>query len=198
MLILSIEKVGTYNSTGKRYRGHFSIWITNEIHEMREYLRNIMVDPPKPTGWVNGNLYVKTEEVAGILPIPADVRVNSGMLEYLPSISEPQLCKKKDRFLAQKQGVRKPALPFHTPVERSEFRRLMRENAEFTRKDGTLNLKAAVKIWNSIAERRDDLDYKVSSALFLVLSNVRTFLICYSSCRSIYRHTMRLGKRIST
>jgi hypothetical protein len=83
------------------------------------------------------------------------------MSEYLPTISSPDLCKKKDQYLAQKQGVRKPALPFHTPIERSEFRRLMREDPNFTRKDGTLNIKMAVKIWNGIAEQRTDLNYKV-------------------------------------
>ena len=33
-------------------------------------------------GWVNGNLYLPTSEQLGILPVPDDVRLASGMAEF--------------------------------------------------------------------------------------------------------------------
>ncbi|EDR10701.1 uncharacterized protein LACBIDRAFT_324541 [Laccaria bicolor S238N-H82] len=79
---------GTYNSTGQRYRGHYSIWITNSIQEHLISLQDTLVDPIQISGWVNGNLYTPTTEVLGILPIPDIVRTSSGMA--IPTSGEPK------------------------------------------------------------------------------------------------------------
>src|SRR5208282_1011789 len=89
-------KVGTFNSTGKHYRGHFSIWIMNELQELHVFLQDVLVGSPKITGWINGNLYTPSKEVFGILPIPEDVCKNVGMAEFQPSLDSKQ----KHHFLA--------------------------------------------------------------------------------------------------
>lgn len=153
-------QVGTYNSTGKRYSRHFSVWIINELQELQEFLKDMLVNPQKINGWINGNYYTKSDEVAGILPIPADVRMGSGMLEYVPSVDQRKNC--PHGFLAIKQGVKKAALPIHNTTERDLFRKLMQENLLFSSRNGTVpNWKVAVKVWNSIANERIDISYKV-------------------------------------
>ncbi|KAF8809041.1 hypothetical protein BYT27DRAFT_7095061, partial [Phlegmacium glaucopus] len=116
------------------------------------------------TGWVNGNLYLPANEVLGILPILPDVRIKSGMSEYIPSL-ELELCKRQHAFLARKQGIQKPALPVHTPLERDKFRTLMRENTTFCPKSGPINWDDAAKVWNSLADREKNLTYKLGEQL---------------------------------
>ncbi|KAJ3840970.1 hypothetical protein F5878DRAFT_672230, partial [Lentinula raphanica] len=72
-------RVGTFNSTGQPWKSHYSIWLTNELHEMLLTLRsnNLIPEIPNgiiPAGWVNGNFYLPTTEVTGILPIPEKIR----------------------------------------------------------------------------------------------------------------------------
>ena len=76
--------VGTYNMTGVRYRGHFDLWLINELHELQNHhLTRLTIPESKmATGWVNGDLYVQTTEVYGILPVPDSVQLSAGMLAY--------------------------------------------------------------------------------------------------------------------
>ncbi|KAJ7246127.1 hypothetical protein B0H12DRAFT_1235640 [Mycena haematopus] len=116
--------VGTFNSTGKRYKGHYSIWIINEVQELISSLEDCLIEPILLTGWVNGNLYVPTKEVAGVLPIPDDVRLKSGMAQFEQSLHSKQ----RHRYLAALQGTRKPVLPIHSTPEKHLFRELMATN----------------------------------------------------------------------
>ncbi|KAJ7921075.1 hypothetical protein B0H13DRAFT_2418703 [Mycena leptocephala] len=43
--------VGTFNSTGQRFKGHYSIWLTNEIQELLSSLEHCLIDPILLTGW---------------------------------------------------------------------------------------------------------------------------------------------------
>jgi len=129
---------------------------------LQEFLKDVLVNPQTITGWVNGNYYIKSDEVAGILPIPSDVRTSSGMLEYFPGAEQK---KSQHSFLAIKQGVKKAALPIHNVFERDLFRKLMRENPVFSSRNGLPDWKAAVKVWNSMANERDDISYKVHTVI---------------------------------
>lgn len=126
----------------------------------------------KLIGWVDGNLYIKTNEVAGILPIPEDVRTGSGMLEYIPSLDRDNGKRIRHQFLAERQGVKKPALPVHTSQERETFRTLMQESPAFSMNNGSPNWKAAVKVWNSLASEDNRLTYKVTAASSFVVELV--------------------------
>ena len=81
---LNYLQVGTLNGTGQTYRGHFSIWLTDEIQDRYEYLDDVLISSPQVTGWVNGSLYKQTSEVSGILPIPEDIHQHSGMAKFVP------------------------------------------------------------------------------------------------------------------
>ncbi|KAJ6624473.1 hypothetical protein B0H10DRAFT_2212585 [Mycena sp. CBHHK59/15] len=74
-----INEVGTYNSTGKHYTGHYSIWLMNEHQELLSFLEDVLINPRFITGWVNGNLYQPMKEVAGVLPVPEDIQVKYSM-----------------------------------------------------------------------------------------------------------------------
>jgi hypothetical protein len=82
------------------YNGHYSIWLTNELQEKLIFLQDMLINPPLITNWVNGNLYQKTAEVSGVLPIPEDIRLKSGMSTFNPSIDSKQ----PHHFLAAAQG----------------------------------------------------------------------------------------------
>jgi len=72
-----------FNLTGQRYHGHFSPWITNAIQEHLLTLQDILRKPTQVSSWMNGNFYIKTDEVIGILPIPDEIRLSSGMAGYM-------------------------------------------------------------------------------------------------------------------
>lgn len=162
MLILLIQ-VGTFNSTGHKYRGHFSIWITNQIQERLVFLEGILVNPPEIKGWVNGNLYLPTSERLGVLPIPSDVRQSSGMAEFTSSVTNKN---QPHNYLAQMQGTRKPILPVHTPAERDLFQKLMKSNPVFNTQSTGPIWKLAVKVWNEHADAETGIFYKVRTAVF--------------------------------
>src|SRR6266700_2422397 len=115
------HQVGTLNSTGKEYCGHFAIWITNKLQTRLVFLdsEGVLANPVHITGWVNGSLYLPTREWLGILPIPTDVRQSSGMAEFNSSTIDK---KQPHLYLAQMQGTRKAILPVHTPAEHNLFR----------------------------------------------------------------------------
>jgi len=150
-------KVGTKNTTGQPFVGHTWIWRTHRKQELNSYLEGRLVDAHQITGWVNGNLYVATKEVLGILPIPDDVRISSGMQAYI-SLSEP----KKHHFLAKMQGTRKAVLPVHTKAEKDLFQSLMTTCKEFNPAQGSHPVwTQAVKIWNARADQDEMISYKV-------------------------------------
>ncbi|KAJ7834646.1 hypothetical protein B0H14DRAFT_3461947 [Mycena olivaceomarginata] len=112
--------VGTYNSTGKRYKGHYSIWQTNERGELLVFLEDVLMDAQFIAGWVNGNLYQPTDEVAGVLRIPEDVRIKYGMAQFEPSIDSAR----PHHHFAGLQGTRKAILPVHNHDEKDLFLQL--------------------------------------------------------------------------
>jgi len=144
------------NSTGLWYRGHYCIWTTNELQEHLVALREIFIDPTEMSGWVNGNLYIPTSEVLGIIPIPAHVQQASGMAEFSPTLDRKQ----RHGFLAELQHTRKPVLPIHTPSECYLFRTLMETNPEFNAKGGPI-WRNATKVWNHHADTYNNILYKV-------------------------------------
>lgn len=106
---------------------------------------------------MNGNLYVKSEEVFGILPIPRDVQIEAGMQPHHISLDRPA----HHAFLASRQGTRKAVLPVHTPAEYKLFSKLMRDEPTFNQRDGEPDWEQGVRIWNRYAETEDDIYYKV-------------------------------------
>jgi len=135
--------------------------VTNDIQEKRTFLHDTFnLAPTFTTGWVNGNLYTPMSEVLGILPIADDIRLSSGMAEYIPTLHRNEVAPRY-RFLAELQGTRKPVLPVHTPVEKALFKELLENNPAFTSESGDAQWKLAVRIWNAEADVRDDVFYKV-------------------------------------
>jgi hypothetical protein len=113
-------------------------------------------------GWVNGNMYVPTSEVFGILPIPPDIRFESGIPEYLQPSQPPQ----RFEFLASKQGTQKAVLPVHTPQEYKLFSQLMRDHPVFNQPENGPSWVQAVKVWNRNAENRAEVFYKVTDYIY--------------------------------
>lgn len=158
------------NSTGIRYSGHFSIWTTNSLQEHLALVQDVLSDARPLTGWVNGNLYMPTSEVAGVLPIPEDVRVKSGMGPYIASLHSKQ----RHHYLAFLQGTRKAILPIHSPEEKKLFQELMASNSTFNDRTSGPNWDSAVQIWNDHADLRDDIAYKVRKSSYMPNSIPRT------------------------
>jgi hypothetical protein len=161
IIIIEIVKVGIKNSTGQPYKGHTSIWVTNCLQELHVYLEEVLINVILITGWVNGNLYMATNETLGILPIPGDIRDSSRMalfIDIADSTQKPQ----KHKFLAEMQGTCKAILPIHTSSEKGLFRTLMENDRHFNPPDGSLpNWNQATRVWNAWADRTDDVWYKV-------------------------------------
>ncbi|KAF8227924.1 hypothetical protein L208DRAFT_1491091, partial [Tricholoma matsutake] len=109
------------------------------------------------TGWVNGNLYIPSNKVSSVLPIPDDIRVKSGMGEYqaLLHSNQPQ------KFLASMQGTQKPVLPNHSHKECNLFWQLVAENVSFA----SAQWEIAMKVWNRYADEHKEISYKLAEHL---------------------------------
>lgn len=79
------------------------------------------------------------------------------MTPYIGALDKAQ----KHNYLAQMQGTRKPILPIHTATEKQLFRQLMNSDPVFSPERGEPRWREAVKIWNTNADRFDDVYYKV-------------------------------------
>ncbi|KAJ7586925.1 hypothetical protein C8J56DRAFT_1051224 [Mycena floridula] len=157
-------QVGTFNSSGKPYQGHYSIWLTNELQELLTLLlaKGVMPDARLLTGWVNGNLYVPTTEIQGILPIPASVRASCGMEEF-----DPNTPKQPHHFLASLQQTRKAVLPIHSKEERALFREFIAKNPIHPGSSGEPAWHILVRAWNECAKHRKEISYKLAEHLKL-------------------------------
>ncbi|KAJ3553058.1 hypothetical protein NP233_g12733 [Leucocoprinus birnbaumii] len=101
--------VGTFNSSGKRWDGHFDIWIINELDELLAYVEDTYpgTNITRRPEWINGNLYAQTTEVSGVLPIPSHICEKSGLTKFIPSLD----LKRRHAHLAALQGTQRPVLP---------------------------------------------------------------------------------------
>ncbi|KAJ3764783.1 hypothetical protein FB446DRAFT_656131, partial [Lentinula raphanica] len=150
--------VGTFNSTGQKFYGHDNIWLSNQIQELESTISiHFLQHAPASLPWVNGNLYKATDEVLGVLTLPAPVLENTGMQPFVSSLDRKQ----KQAFLAQLQGTRKAVLPIHTVQERKLFSSLMATCKEFYLSSSELS-PDAVRIWNRRVESMPNAFYKAS------------------------------------
>ena len=124
---------------------------------MITFTSEVVVGSQPITGWINGNLYVPTKEVFGILPVPADVRADCGMQKFNRLFDSKQ----PHHFLALMQGTRKPVLPIHSIPEQHLFSKLMREEPIFSVSNSGPIWKEAAKLWNRIADTNKEISYKV-------------------------------------
>jgi len=134
--------------------------VTNRLQERLAFLQSVLVDPLQLKGWVNGDLYLPTSERLGILPVPKDVQISSGMAEFNPNSTTDKKKQCYD-YLAQMQGTRKAILPVHTPAELHLFHKLMETNPAFNSQSTGPVWKLALKVWNECADTQDGIYYKV-------------------------------------
>lgn len=152
-------QVGTFNTTGRKYQGHFSIWITNNLQENLIFLEDMLENPAPISNWVNGNLYIQTSETIGILSIPDELQVESWMTCFDPKINSKQ----PHTYLAERQNTCKAILPVHMPAKIKLFSTLMKDNSMFTSQSSGPCWCDCVWSWNSKANEYDDIFYKVQS-----------------------------------
>lgn len=153
------KQVGTFNSTGQKFKGHDYIWLTNEIQELEITISSHYPNAASSTlqpAWVNGNLYKQTKEEIGILPLHPIILEKAGMQAYISSVDHKQ----KQWFIAQLQGTRKAVLPVHTIAERRLFNEFMLTCRVFYISRTELTPEA-VKLWNRKAETMPGVYYKV-------------------------------------
>ncbi|KAJ7689307.1 hypothetical protein B0H17DRAFT_1135117 [Mycena rosella] len=152
--------VGYFNSTGQKFQGHNCIWLLNEIHELEIMLGEHYDCLPAQLAWVNGNIYKKTEQSAGIIQIPKSVRE----LVKIQPYNEETDSEQKQAYLAKMQGTRMPVLPVHTLAEKQLFAELIRTSPTFQRCSTSVSL-PTVEIWNQKAETTKDIYYKLEEQL---------------------------------
>lgn len=150
-------RTGTYNTTGLNYTGHFDIQLINRRQQLlnSEAIRQAIPKSSPVANWVNGSMYVQTTEVFGILPIPDNVRVATGLLAY-----DPHDKPKAQPYLAQQQGTKFATLTVHTNTEHQLYSQLMREDPLFTRPEGP-DWPQATRRWNELYANGKDIFYKV-------------------------------------
>ncbi|GBE83376.1 hypothetical protein SCP_0504240 [Sparassis crispa] len=135
---------------------------------------------------------MQSTEVFGILPIPDDVRTNSGMQEYQPSLDRKQ----EHAFLALKQGTRKAVLPVHSVAEYQLFSKLMREDPIFNRPDTEPSWAQAVKIWNRIAESEKEISYKLIEHLKVYYTTWKSNMNVKYTLAQTKEHRMALNNTL--
>lgn len=142
--------------TGQFYTGHFDLWLINERQTLlnSDIIQKLVPGTQSLAGWVNGGLYVQTTETFGILPVPFNVQLSTGLLP-----SDSQTPAKKHSYLAKKQNTRFAVLTLHTDEEKKLFSQLMRDESAFKRERGP-DWPTAVRVWNQKANG-ETVFYKV-------------------------------------
>ncbi|KAJ7206804.1 hypothetical protein GGX14DRAFT_637030 [Mycena pura] len=184
--------VGHFNSTGKKYAGHDSIWLINQIQEIEITLGEHYNCNPAELSWVNGNLYRKSEQSVGIVKIPSSICSSVDIRPY----HEGADAKQKQAYLAKMQGTRKPVLPVHTLAEKRLFTELMRTVDEFQKCNTSISTPATL-LWNRHAETAENVYYKLEEQLTAYLNgaykdsaNIRL------SCARVHEQTAALQKEL--
>ncbi|KAK0246140.1 hypothetical protein EDD85DRAFT_944545 [Armillaria nabsnona] len=171
--------VRTYNSTGQRYKGHFDLWLTNKRQTLlnSEVIHTYVPTSHPVTGWINGDLYIPTTEVFGILPIPTSIQVSSAITSF-NEVDPP----KKFQYLARKQGTRFTVLTVHTAEEKQLFSDCMLNEPLFTAapKSEPVWLDF-VKIWNNRADG-ETIFYKL-------IEHLKTYYLMWKSTMNA-KHTI--------
>ncbi|KAF7293600.1 3'-5' exonuclease domain-containing protein [Mycena indigotica] len=152
--------VGHFNSTGRKFAGHDSIWLSNKIQELEIALGEHYNKAPLSLPWVNGNLYVKSKQTVGIIHLPASVCSSVDIQPF----RETHDTKQKQAYLAKMQGTRKPVLPVHTVAEKKLFTKLMLTSTAFQRCKTSISTEATIE-WNRVAAETADIYYKLEEQL---------------------------------
>ncbi|KAJ7205539.1 hypothetical protein GGX14DRAFT_568874 [Mycena pura] len=152
--------VGHFNSTGRKYAGHDSIWLSNKIQELEITLGEHYQMAPTALPWVNGNLYRQSEQTVGIVRIPQSV---CAMVDIHP-FRESHDLKQKQVYLARMHGTRKPVLPVHTVAEKKLFTKLMLTSTSFQKSQTSISTEATIE-WNRLAAENEDVYYKLEEQL---------------------------------
>ncbi|KAF6742765.1 hypothetical protein DFP72DRAFT_1104354 [Ephemerocybe angulata] len=152
---------GTYNTTGQHYRGHFDIDLINLRHKLinSDIIRQSIPKATPLANWVDGNMYVRTTEIFGILPVPDDIRLQSGLLAY-----NPDNVPKAHEYLARRQGTRHAVLGVHTGAEHRLYSNLMQTSPSYMR-DGGPDWPRAIREWNENHVDGKTIFYKLPEQL---------------------------------
>ncbi|KAF8075928.1 hypothetical protein FPV67DRAFT_1469766 [Lyophyllum atratum] len=157
-----------------------------------------LANPYMMAGWVNGNLYQPTTEVAGVLPIPDHLRSRSGMAQYIHTLHSKQALS----FLAASQGTRKPVLPIHNAEERNLFREFMTGDSGFNNPASGPNWDSAVQLWNNEADVREKISYKLAEQLKVYYNgdwktnaNIKQTKAMTAEARLLLKHSLRDPRR---
>ena len=82
-LNLIIAQVGTQNRYGRRYKGHYDIWILNEITML--FRKMPMSEPSSraiPSQWINGRDFLQTTEKCAITQLSTTMKNDLEIRDY--------------------------------------------------------------------------------------------------------------------
>ncbi|KAJ7194292.1 hypothetical protein GGX14DRAFT_378125 [Mycena pura] len=180
--------VGHFNSTGRKYAGHDSIWLSNKIQELEITLGEYYQIAPTALPWMNGNLYRQSEQTVGIVRIPQAVCALVDIHPFRESHDSKQKQAQRD--------IHHTVLPVHTVTEKKLFTKLMLTSANFQKCQTSISTEATVE-WNRLAAENEDIYYKLEEQLtsyfngsYKDAANIRL------SCARVHEQTSPLQKDI--
>ncbi|KAJ7433027.1 hypothetical protein B0H11DRAFT_2209095 [Mycena galericulata] len=140
---------------GVDWEYHHNLALINRTSFLLNYLSDIIDGATSYSGWINGDLYERTEERFGICPIPdsmlsESIRIRFSMEPYSDDAARRYPLNKNDNWLRQRQGLALPTLPPTTAEARKYFFSQMR--CLITQGDGKINYENFAKQWNSSAD----------------------------------------------
>jgi len=104
------------------------VWTRNQISALIDVLSTHFSIIPAEFGlggWLNGDKYLRSAELFGILPLPSPTQTHLGLLPFHSEFAKKK--KTKHTYLARQQGTRIAVLPIHTKAERWLFSFLVSE-----------------------------------------------------------------------
>ena len=124
-----------------------------DLQQMSDQVTSVYPHPNPLQGWVNGQLYLQTQEQFGIAITPESVMIEYGMQPYDHALSNSM----KFQFLAQQQNTRYAITMVCHDAEKQLFNRYKHESNLLFMKN---HFKQAAVVWNAQANGRD-IFYKV-------------------------------------
>ncbi|KZP09283.1 hypothetical protein FIBSPDRAFT_938563 [Athelia psychrophila] len=139
---------------GVDWEFHHQLGLINRTSFLLNYLSDFLEGARSYSGWINADLYERTNETFGVCAFPEPLRIRFGMEPYSQQMAELHKLNHSDDWLRRRQGLAFPAVPPSTPEARQYFFVKIREHASLasTLGRGTVNYELFANEWNSSAD----------------------------------------------
>lgn len=180
------KKIGYFNRTGRKFRGHYNTWLSDEIVELAGSLD---IEPSFPTPTMLATR-ITTSESFGIIPVPRSLVAKYGMraVNRMPIVGTPHYRGQPAHllshfataptspytYLQERQKTQFAVLPIHTHSEFALFTECMHSGKFLTQSNSkkadasghVVDFESLARWWNDEVHKRPEVTERQSRIFY--------------------------------